>query len=293
MFSDALDNSTRALTVISLCALLALAGCGGGPTGTTTTAPPSGTTTAPATTTTTTTATTTSTTTTTQPSTGDLPADAPERHVEALRQSGSFTVENRIGYSNDTGNIFAIESTARLDLDRGIGYKNESLTPLMTPGFTFVTEAYTAGDTTFQRVMVADSIQYNRDSEPYTGNVQPVNFETVVGNASTNATDPGVPFDRDGTTTVDGVSVTRYVANGEALAELFDPSQFQNATLTDATLVLFVDDDGVFRRTELGFTLESDDGELISFDLVNTYTEVGSTTVSEPDWLDEARAQTG
>lgn len=314
------SGRSRVLPLVAVVVMVVLAGCGGGGGGTPTDAPPGGTDTPtetpagptatptdapPGATETPTRADTPTPTprrpdtpTPTQPDTPTptpsetLPNDAGRRHVEALRNAGSFTSVWETTYSNASGPLFSSRTEARLDPDAGSGYQNTTL--FVRGGFRpSTTDIYTTGDTTYQRFGTGDNATYLTDTEPYdTGQVTPVNFDTVVGEVEENFSE-GIRFERDGETTYDGVPVTRYRANDEDLAELWNTSDFGNATVTGGAMTLLVDDRGIFRQFELRIDLVTEEGEQVTVEVVQTFTAVGSTTVPEPPWLDEARAQTG
>jgi hypothetical protein len=97
-----------------------------------------------------------------------------------------------------------------------------------------------------------------------------------------------------GTEQFDGVTVDRY--------EYSDPTVWRNygagawgadedVTVTDFTVVVLVDKDGLARSTEWTVSGETDDGEPVSATWSYTLTDVGSTSVEDPDWLAEAKAQ--
>jgi len=314
---------TRLIAVVTAL-LVVLAGCGGlggdngattspvetttqGETATTTTAPDTttangtgttATTDGPATTTTdetgTADGTTTDETTTASPggdTSGDLPADAGQRHREALRSSGSFTVDTVYVLGNETQDFITSNTTSQLDLDTDRGYRNGTSA---LGQFRTVRSTYTDGDVTYHRTNNSIQTQYQRATAPYEGgSVQPVNFTTVVGQAA-NATS-NVSYAESGTTTFDGVEVTRYEASGDALArELGGGSTdlLQNASVESASSTVLVDGDGVVRLMNFEVVFVGEDDSRATLRIEQRVTEVGSTTVSEPDWLDEAKEQT-
>jgi len=299
--------NTRALLVVAVVAMAALAGCGLGGDGaaTTTTAPEetTATTTAEETTTEATTEETTTEETTTETTTrdgggntGDLPSDAGERHSRALRNAGSFTVDQDLSYANDTTSFLSSDITSELDLDAERGYQNGSFG---FGGFASVQSTYTDGDRTWQRQNSSfGGVQYSAGTAPYgPSEPTPVNFTSVIGEA-VNTTTGNVTFSRTGTTTVDGVDATVYEADGDQLIEELGfnasgGSFFSNATVEGASATVGVDGDGIIRLTTFEVVLDSEQAGEVIISFEQRVSDVGATSVEEPDWLDEAKEQTG
>jgi len=301
--------NTRALLVVAVVVMAALAGCGlggdgGDATTTTTTTDDTATTTTTTTaeettaTTTTTAEETTATTTTTAGGggTGDLPADAAEQHERALRDAGSFAVAQELSYTNETTSLLGSDIASELDLDAGRGYQNGSFS---FGGFASVQSSYTDGDETWERQNSSfGGVQYSYGTAPYDASEPtPVNFTTVVGE-TVNATTSNVSYSRTGTTTVDGVEATVYEADGQQLLDElgFNASSgsfFGNATVQSASATVAIDDDGIIRLATFEIVLETEDAGRVTISFEQRVTDIGETTVEEPDWLDEAKAQTG
>jgi hypothetical protein len=98
---------------------------------------------------------------------------------------------------------------------------------------------------------------------------------------------------RVGTERFDGVTVDRYEYTDRTLWRQYGATTFgteENVTVTEFTVFVLVDEEGLARST--GWTLvgETDAGETVTGDWRFDLTGVGSTTVADPDWLDEARA---
>lgn len=299
--------------------LIALAGCGGGPAGDATTTPgattPDATTAgttgagAPADTTgqttdqTTAGASTTAAQSTSNPQTTSGPAgdaetlspDAAMRNREALQAAGSATISERLRYGNATQVLFNTTNRYRLDLagDRGFARSGG-----VFAGFGGTTERYTAGDTTWVRSTVAfgnqTQVQYRMGTEPYAGEVSPVNLTTAVGGTST--TESNATFRRVGTETFNGTQVTRYEADDESMVSVTNDTGVsgQNLSVVEANASVLVDQDGIMRLLTYDVVFETQNGEqTVTLSYRRHVYAVGSTQVSEPAWLEEARAQTG
>lgn len=99
-----------------------------------------------------------------------------------------------------------------------------------------------------------------------------------------------VQFTEVGRETVDGVSVVRYETTS---LDAFDQSEFgldPGIELVDASAVLLVGTDGIVRSMELQVDAVTDQGSSISVSTTTTWSDIGSTTVTEPDWVTEARS---
>jgi hypothetical protein len=141
-------------------------------------------------------------------------------------------------------------------------------------------------------------VQYQKGTAPYNASEpQPVNFTTVVGEVS-NATTASVPYEEVGTETFDGVQVTRYEASGEELARSLGllngtGGTFQNVTFVSASTELLIDGDGIVRRASFDVVVDTEQAGEVTISFSQEITAVGSTSVPEPDWLEEAMQQTG
>ena len=164
------------------------------------------------------------------------------------------------------------------------------------------TERYTDGETTYQREVVSfgdySQTQY-AVSVTAAGTVEPVTFEAVVGSPEEATNDTGeefgqVQFTRVGTETYDGVEVTRYEAIGREVTDIVNAGldEGDDASFSRVAAAVLVDTEGVVRYQSFTFTLEQD-GTTYDAELVRVVEAVGSTTVAEPDWLDEAIARSG
>lgn len=224
---------------------------------------------------------------------GDLPANSGQRYADALRSAGSFTIETQFEYTNETGVVLGLNTKTQLNLQNDRGYENGTFT--LQPLGTFVSSTYTAGDTTYERSVFFGQTQYSKGTAPYgpMSSVTPVNFSSAVGDIDDNLTSSGVRFTETGTSTVRGVSVTEYTASGDDLGDLFQGSApADNATVTGGEMVLYVDSSGIFRQYNVTVNYRTEDGEQAELTFSQVVYAVGSTTVPEPGWLEEAKQQT-
>ncbi|WP_411967004.1 hypothetical protein [Haloferax sp. YSSS75] len=97
-----------------------------------------------------------------------------------------------------------------------------------------------------------------------------------------------------GTETFDGVTVQRYEYTDPMLWRQYGAGTFgtdQNVTITDFTLVVLVDEDGIARSSGWELLGETESGERVSAEWQFELTALGSTDVPDPDWLDDAREE--
>ncbi|WP_058994358.1 hypothetical protein [Haloarcula sp. CBA1127] len=252
--------TTRLLTVLVM-SLLVLAGCaGGGPTTGDGTDADDG---------------------------GAAPADRDDLSVEAadrlLRDAGSFTA--RWSYSTtEAGETATITNAYRVDLqaNRSLETFTMSGPDARTDFETFVADgsAYTRYETdgeAFYQVRPQDDTSFQSAVDRGTVSYESVDDARFVG-----------------TETFDGVTVDRYEYSDLSTWRQFGAGAFGsggNVTVTDFTVVILVDSDGLARQTAWTLTGETDDGETVSIEWRYEITDVGSTDVPDPDWLAEARAQ--
>lgn len=212
-------------------------------------------------------------------------------HEAAIRAAETFT--NRLTISIDTENgSLVLNTTTRVDLARNVGLENNRL---LFEEFILDSTVYTTGTSSFARDSFESNdtefTEYSKGSEPYDSNdPEPVNAtESMQLDIIVDAVD-GATWTQVGLEQYDGVSVTRYEAKGvdsfRDLRDDIDPAA--NNTITNAEAVLLIDQNGIVRFIEITFEVDGDDG---AGKLVyrSEITDIGSTTVSEPDWLDKAK----
>jgi hypothetical protein len=206
-------------------------------------------------------------------------------HTEALRNAGSFTAEGALESTTPQGNTSAT-ILVLLNMGDEVGYQEVNIS---SDQFSLSLATFTRGDETFQRTTGFGEPQYSYETEPYSGNVQPVNFSSS-NTDSLFSGDTDISWSESGSSTVDGVSTTRYTASGTD--DVGDADAIVGANVSsveELELNAYVDGDGVIRRLTIDFAGENQNGERITQSLTYDITDVGSTTVPEPDWLDEAR----
>lgn len=238
-----------------------------------------------------------------------LPADLnasylQSTHGERLAAASSFTTSLNYSVSNASQTLY-IESTARIEANGSVGFERFGFSNATGDGI-FV-ETYTDDGTTYERTAFVsggqEQAQYDSGEEPYGEfGVTPVNASSARLPELVTSVGGGVTWEQQGTVTYDGTDVVEYTASGEAAFDasfrenaqpsggLFGPS----ANITEYDTIeatLYVDEDGVIRQLRYEAS-GTQDGEEISVVLTVTFDDIGSTSVSEPGWLDEARQQT-
>lgn len=140
---------------------------------------------------------------------------------------------------------------------------------------------YTEGGTTYEKVVVDGSTSYGT-TDQVSAIPQTTRFgaDTRLRDALWNA---NWSFDR--VVERDGELLLRYEATRVSLPSEVDVDRSD----ADATShgVLLVGEDGVVREVDIGVTVETDE-ETVEYGLSVTFSEIGSTTIQRPDWIDRA-----
>ena len=205
-----------------------------------------------------------------------------------LRAAGSFTTE--WSYTIDgTDGILEVSDRYAVDLDANRSVERfSSSTPEGATGY---------------EIFIADGTSYTRQGEGeqafYQVSEQSPNvFQSATGRASGFYGSLEEDAQRVGRETFDGVSVTRYeyadtsawqTYNQGLASGTFDSDE--NVTVTDFEIATLVDDDGIARLTTWTLTGETESGETVSIEWRYSLTDIGSTTVEDPEWLAAAQQQ--
>jgi hypothetical protein len=214
-----------------------------------------------------------------------------EDHAENLREAGSFTVVvdgsasvGDAGPDTDQAQRVAVDLEGNSSLVTTSVVQRQGNQSASDNRTVYVTE-----DAAFFRIGSGEDVRYQQLNLSGAGALgQTFGGEQYLDVSGSVPTLAATEWTRNGTVERDGETLTRFSAgSGEALnrsALGLTPSV--NLTEYDATLL--VTGEGTIR--ELTFTLGAEaQGETLTQALELRYTEVGSTTVDEPDWLDEAR----
>lgn len=140
-------------------------------------------------------------------------------------------------------------------------------------------EYYTEGGTTYEKATVDGSTRYTTTDdvsaipdEPRFGADDRIRDALRAGNWTATGT-----VDRDGTTLI------RFEAVEVEVPVVDDP----DATVS-AHGELLVDENGVVHHVEVSTEIEAD-GETVEYGIEVTVSEIGTTAVEEPDWIDLAQ----
>lgn len=209
----------------------------------------------------------------------ETPLDAnavAEAHLDGLQDAGSYTIVSNATRASAAGNQSS-SSVVRGDLSTGAMYIQSA-----AAGGTAELFRYGNG-TAYQRVPTGDQTRY-------------VNATGRVGNASqyargTVASFVGLfDFTYAGTATESGATVHVYEANGAETVNTSSPafSQFNESAIRSANATLQVRENGVVTLAGYDLTVRLRGAEQ-SVVATQRFTDVGSTEVTPPDWLAEAR----
>ncbi|WP_459194866.1 DUF7537 family lipoprotein [Halosimplex sp. J119] len=197
-----------------------------------------------------------------------------DSHLSALRAAGSATVNTTTVQTIRTGNRTVTRTQVRLGrVDFGSGRAYTRLDPLSGG----VRERYRNGSgATFTQTGLGKFFGPERSDAINTTQILTV----TRGNPDA--------LERRGSGTVDGFDGTVYTA--DSYTGLWnDSTDVDPENVTAFNLTYVVDDAGYVKYLGVTVTVEIEDRQLVH-SARRRFTEVGSTTVSEPDWLNEAKA---
>ena len=218
---------------------------------------------------------------------GDLDGETVDNaSATVVESAGSYTLTTDVT-SNSTRNDRAVQTagttTTRVDLDdeRGIR-EQESTTTVGSQSRNTTVVVYTNETDTYGKQGTGEDATYGTASSglpirPVTVSGFDQNFASIVD---------GIEWSDGTEATVDGVAVTRYEASGVANASaLLGPG----ASAEDVSGSIAIDGDGLVREFSLTLSFSSNDVTTTT-DVTVRITDVGSTTVEEPDWLAQAQS---
>ena len=223
---------------------------------------------------------------------GGYDANGTELDGETLTNQTATAVESSGSYSlNSTATITGERQdqtvTSQTDEQRQVDF--ESDTGLRSSERTLSSNestqsiavvVYTNGSTSYRQQESGGEVSYDVQEGGYTGagSTTPVNTTGFAQNYTGFVDEFG--WERNGTETVDGVTVTRYTATQNGTSDAIqDPSGH-----------LLVDSDGVVREVSLAYTI-SQAGSPTNIELNIVLDDIGSTTVEEPGWVSDAQEQ--
>ncbi|MFB6179757.1 MAG: hypothetical protein ABEI77_08545 [Halorientalis sp.] len=100
----------------------------------------------------------------------------------------------------------------------------------------------------------------------------------------------GLNFSYQGTTTIDGHTVDTYTVHNMSQVDRSNHGleEISTANLDSLDVTLRIDRDGLVRSFEYRAVGSNRQGDTVGFSLSLRYTDVGSTTVPRPTWVDRA-----
>lgn len=197
-------------------------------------------------------------------------------HERVLSDAGSFTYHERRVIRTENRTNFGNRSS-RIDLDAGVAVLNVT-DPDAEPGGYHSSRYLVAGGENYKRTRTDGEVDYLRYN--LSRNLREfarLNVASVTSNLTVTA---------NGTTTLDGETVYVYSVRENRTDDLLSSGAVVNVTIR-----YYVRGDGLVKRMESRITVVS--GALPST-VVSTrsYSQVGSTDVTEPAWVTAARANT-
>jgi len=177
--------------------------------------------------------------------------------------------------------------TVRVDFDarRGVRVGSQTIDrPTLVENRS--TAVYTDGTTSYRRQNTSQGVTYDSQTGDYveSGDIVPVNVTSLNRNYTifTNA----FVWTENGTETVDGVTTTRYTIVGISNSGSFTGNE--DTSVQNASGAMLVDSDDTVRQVSLEYSVTTDTGT-VTITTTTRFTDIGSTTVSEPSWVSAAR----
>jgi hypothetical protein len=203
-------------------------------------------------------------------------ADVSETHADHLRSAGNVTVTRTVEVSTETRE-FDQRTRWRIDFESSRTYK--STEPL---GGDSSEEFQTANGTVYKRFGSGPNQFVRPDQTEPLNPEQAVMLSSALGSAADR-------FERRGTRTTDGVEATVYVADGLSAAPDGYRENTSTATVERYRGVVVVAPSGYVINETSAITI-SREGQTRRIRETVRYTDVGQTSVEDPDWLDDAKA---
>jgi len=198
-----------------------------------------------------------------------------------LREAGSFTAGWAYTFEEADEVTSGFEYEVAVDL---VANHSREFSRTSDAVQEVVFERYNAGGMSYMKYGSGEESVYMamaQDTNPFAEAVS----DAMVGEMS--------DYDRKGTETFDGVTVTRYEFTDRTLWQAYGLGTVDedDVEVTDFTLVVLVDEDGLARSTSWTLVGETEDGERVAAEWRYTLTRIGETVVAEPDWLETAKSQ--
>lgn len=190
-------------------------------------------------------------------------------HTLTLLNAGNYTAfltTTESGSSSTT--VAAADISARSRYDQ-----------ITTSGLSIEEYRPANSETLYQQVGSGSSANYYSKSAPN-------NFTASEITAPYLITD--VTYQQFGTDTIDGTTVQRYVANDVSSLNV-SSDEWGGSFVTNISSTVLVDPDRrLIYEIDANYTVQTTEGDTINSSYTLRYSNVGSTTVTEPDWLSQA-----
>ena len=140
---------------------------------------------------------------------------------------------------------------------------------------------YTEGETTYEKVEVGEETTYGTtDQVSAIPSAPRFGTDARLYDALSNA---NWTFDR--VVSQDGALLLRYEATEVTLPDGVDVDREDGSATADG--VLLVGEDGIVRHVDIGLTVVTDT-ETVEYGLSISISDIGSTTIDQPDWVEHA-----
>ncbi len=194
-----------------------------------------------------------------------------DSHALTLLRAGNYTAfvtTNESGSSTTT--IAAVDLAGQGKYDQSTSSPGLSIEEYREPGTdTLYTQVGTGDDASYFSETATDNFTANQITESHL--ITDVNYE------------------RFGTDTVGDTTVQRYVANDVSSLNVSSDG-WGGSVVTNISSVVLVDTDRkLIYEIDAEYTVQTSNGTTIDNAYSVSYSDVGSTNVTEPDWVSEAR----
>lgn len=204
------------------------------------------------------------------------------------RSEDSYTVDVSLSYANNTTErtLIGVSLNINQSSERGL----QEFTSAFGNAST-----YTKGDVTYRKSTspFSNETRYQKATAPYDGEIDSVLNQSNPGNATEDSTtfNESVQLEKNGYEQFNGERVAVYSAN--VSGDVLNQSATATVEADRGEVTAYMNSDGEIVRYEVvSFGTNTESGEQVRATLLFEVTDVGSTTVEEPEWLDEAKQQT-
>lgn len=212
------------------------------------------------------------------------------RTATTIERAGSYTAAQSVTQTSQRANrSYRVHSatTFWVDFDAGVGIRTRNRTTQLGSQVREETLAvYTDGNTSYAKATGPRGTNYASTSVGADDGVTIQHVNTTGVDQSLAAFVDAFEWSRVGTETVDGVGMARYNATAVANATLV---LGEVGTLHSANATLLVAADGTIRQRRLVADYTRD-GTRTTAELELVLSDIGETTVAEPDWLAAAKS---